>query len=358
MSDKIICNKCGKDNIVSAKFCRGCGSSLGGEQKKKQISKENRASKTTSKGSGFLTVAILISLIIIIALVCFIVYFKFEDVKGLLTGNKESVVSTIEEDDEYDDEDEDEDNEDEDENAAENKRDETSESTGESDIIEEEVDRESGKSDHNKAESELEEEQKVYQVTADDRKFNISPDTKSNYENAVYPSNYEHYSSGTKDFGFSYSTELYNDVVFDDTERKHDYGNLIQSVDFSGTDGSKLVFRLFKRTDNLSVEKATEFVHSTETTALEQPEDILFTKKDKEGHGKVIVTGKDGNNVIYDMSKVRSKYIMQMLVSYPEATDEDDRNRKWYVTECYYRMCDFSDSKNKFRSFEDYLKEQ
>ena len=286
MSNLKKCAKCGTANILSAKFCRGCGGRLDAADFGKAFSGTGN-----SKGSKILTIAILIAAVIIIAMVGIIVFFKYDDIRNLINGNNDSskaIVSGLLDESEDDYEDEDESLNDEDDEAK-------SESDGEGSDDETGI----GKKDDDAKKKEnvdetVKEETVSVEVTDDDRRFNISPDQVTDYESALHPENYEYYSSGKKDFGFWYSTELYNDVVFDETERNHDYGTLIQSIDFSGTDGTKLVFRLYKRTDKLSVEKATEFVHSTETGALEQPEELLNTVKD--GHGKVIVTGKDGTN--------------------------------------------------------------
>ena len=357
MKKNMKCPKCGADNFSSARFCQKCGNPLLGNAARDREKKS---------GSGVLTVLILFSMIMVIAMTCFIIYFRFDALSDLL--KERGIISSEEtgsfnrykfddDEDEYDKEDDKDDEEDEDDPGDDKVKDDEDEGT-ETDSSDK--DRDEDNTDNESVPSEREEASPTVErspvSTEDDRRFSIDPFTITDYEAAIYPEDYLHYSSGIRDFGFSYCPYLYNDADFDDTERAHDYGTLIQSVSFSGTDGSKLVFMLFKRNDSLSMEKAVKFVHDSETGRLQNPKDIL--NKISGGHGKVIVTGMDGSNAIYDMLKVRKNYILQMIVSHPEPTDDDDRDRKWYVTECYYRMCDFSDSSNYYRSFNEYLREQ
>ncbi len=187
------------------------------------------------------------------------------------------------------------------------------------------------------------------------RDFEIYSGIREDYENALDPGYYQYYNSGISDFSFWYPNNLYCDV-FSAENIDCEYGYLRKEVTFYGSEGSTLTYRLIQRNDSLSLEDATENVHSVETMALYEAEDIVNgTTSD---HGKVIVTGWDSsahNYAIYDLYKIEDDYLLQMKVVFPDYTSDLDRLQKAYVTECYYRLCGFSDSKAETRSYSEFM---
>lgn len=190
----------------------------------------------------------------------------------------------------------------------------------------------------------------------DNEQFGILSDVLEDYSNALYPEEYLYYDSGISDFSFWYPANLYNNVVLNTNLYDDQYGTSVQTVTFSASMGSEVSYRIFSRNDSLSIDEMTEYVYATEKMSLIEPEDIIHSCDDD--HGKVIVTGWDNDyheKAIYDMLKIEDNYILQMKVIFPDYVSEEDRLQKGYVTECYYRMCGFSDSQYDYRTYEEYL---
>ena len=107
----------------------------------------------------------------------------------------------------------------------------------------------------------------------------------------------------------------------------------------------------------MDLDEMTNTVYTSELGLLSSSEVILNTVKD--GAGKVIVTGWDKtypDNTVYSLTKVKSDYILQMKVVFPEYTNANDEHQKGYLTECFYRMCGFSDA-DPWRTYDEYLSE-
>lgn len=203
------------------------------------------------------------------------------------------------------------------------------------------------------AEYEAKYEPEYGQVNPD---FSIYSGIDEYYSNALQPEAYQFYNSGIADFSFWYPTNLYCDVkeYNQDDDMWNEYGHIIKEIDFFGSRGSELSFKLIQKDDGLSIDDATAYVHAVESGKLNEPADIVFgTTSD---HGKVIVTGWDSNYEypIYDLYKIEDDYYMQMEVIFPDYEDSYDKECKAYVTECYYRLCGFSDSKAGTRSFQEF----
>ena len=161
--------------------------------------------------------------------------------------------------------------------------------------------------------------------------------------------------SGISEFYFSYPTALYNAVTVDETAWQSEMGENIQTISFSGSEGSELIFSLSRRTDGLSVKGMTERTASGARGSVTEFEEILNTTKD--GYGKLVFTGwTDGSyeKTVYCLVKVEDSYIMSMTVVTPNYKGNQDELHKGYVTECLYRMCGFSDATAPWRSFNEY----
>lgn len=241
-------------------------------------------------------------------------------------------------------------------------------SNDEADISQEDVADDTADEDENTAEglsdTESESDQEVF---VDDTKnitdiaaiFGLDRDTVTDYGNALEPQRYLSYNSGCKDFYFSYPADLYCDVQVNRETNRTDYGENTETVRFMGTDGSELVFILSKRMDTNGMEDMTRYVYNVEHTRLYEATELINSVS--EDHGKVILTGYTGPEkqiVMYDMTKIEEDYVMQMRVLYPEdprIDNEKDKTEKWYVVECLYRLCGFSDTKYTPRTFDEYV---
>lgn len=187
--------------------------------------------------------------------------------------------------------------------------------------------------------------------------FTINPDSHADYTAALDPSEYASYTSEIPEFHFWYPTNFYNHVVYDTESHTTTLGTSEEEVTFTADDGSQLRFQAIRRTDNLDLDEMTNSVYTTEMGLLTSSEKILNTVRDHAG--KVIVTGWDKSypdNTVYSLTKIKSDYILQMKVIFPSYTDSNDEHQKGYLTECYYRMCGFSDA-DPWRTYDEYLEE-
>lgn len=185
--------------------------------------------------------------------------------------------------------------------------------------------------------------------------FSIDDKIQEDYERAGdIESPYGSYNSGISDFSFCYPLFIYNDVVCDLNPVENIYGTNEQTIRFTGTEGSELLFCLSRRTDNDTIAGMTEYVYETEFQSLLEAAKLVNSSS--EDHGRVIVTGYTSarDKLVYDLVKIEPQYIMQMVVTFPAYTGEEDRNLKGYATECIYRMCGFSGNSQEVRSYEEY----
>lgn len=187
--------------------------------------------------------------------------------------------------------------------------------------------------------------------------FVINPDSHADYTAALDPSEYVSYTSEIPEFNFWYPTNFYNHVVYDTESHTTTLGTSEEEITFTADDGSQLRFQAIRRTDNLDLDEMTNSVYTTEMGLLTSSEKIINTVRDNAG--KVIVTGWDKSypdNTVYSLTKIRSDYILQLKVIFPSYTDSNDEHQKGYLTECYYRMCGFSDA-DPWRTYDEYLDE-
>ena len=190
-----------------------------------------------------------------------------------------------------------------------------------------------------------------------DTPFNIDPNADADYTTALDPSEYEFYSSSIDEFSFWYPTDFYNDVTYNTRLDTISYGTNIEEITFSADDGSQLIFQAVQRTDSMNLEEMSDYVYTSEMGRLTSAEVILNNVKN--GSGKIVVTGWDSehtDNTVYCLTKIKSDVILQMTVLFPDYTDEADQLRKSYLTECFYRMCGFSNA-DPWRTYEDFVRE-
>lgn len=200
------------------------------------------------------------------------------------------------------------------------------------------------------------EEPTMEDVDSDNNQFGINSSVIEDYSNNLEPRYYEYYDGGVSDFSFYYPLNLYNSVDVNEEDFETAYGRNIKTITFTGTGGSELIYAISQRADGFTIPDMTEYVHGNESYNLYDAADIINSAKGD--HGKVIVTGWDSSNqnyAIYDMLRIEDSYVLQMKVIFPNYTSEEDRLQKAYVTECFYRLCGFSDSTTSVRSYEEFL---
>lgn len=188
--------------------------------------------------------------------------------------------------------------------------------------------------------------------------FYIDSNTYADYSNNLDTSTYAKYNSGISDFNFAYPTKLYNSVYIDTDMYNGEFGENMQTIVFSGTDGSELTYRIFRRTDGQTIKTMTNNVLTSSKNSLYDESVIInSTVSDR---GRVIVTGWDDSQhtyCYYNMVKIEGDYILQMLVKYPAYYENEDKNHKFYVTECLYNLCGFSNTDKKLRTYKEYMEE-
>lgn len=176
------------------------------------------------------------------------------------------------------------------------------------------------------------------------------------YGAVLNPDLYQYYDSGISDFAFYYPAELYNEVSCNEEPVEKDYGMNMQTIRFTASAGSELVFTLYRRTDYRSIEQMTDYIYGQETASMRDASRLVLSAE--EDYGRVIVTGYTdaGSRLVYDMVKIEPSYVLHMKLYFPQYTGAQDQLQKGYVTECVYRMCEFSGSSKPPRSYEEFTK--
>lgn len=190
-----------------------------------------------------------------------------------------------------------------------------------------------------------------------DTPFIIDENASADYTKILDPSRYEFYSSDIAEFSFWYPTDFFDHVTYDTDTVTVSYGANAEQIVFSADDGAQLSFHAIRRTDNMTLKEMSNYVYTSEMGILTSGETILNTTKDD--YGKVIVTGYTDSSfeyTVYSLNKINSDHVLQMRLIFPVYTDEEDRMQKWYLTECFYRMCGFSDA-DPWRSYTEYVRE-
>lgn len=186
------------------------------------------------------------------------------------------------------------------------------------------------------------------------RKFKINADAVEDYAAVLDPDTYSYYDSGISEFAFFYPAEMFHRVTYSEKPKEKAYGTNLQTIDFTASKGSELKFALYQRTDQLSMEQMTNYIYEREFNSMQDSIKLIFSAE--EDHGRVIVTGYTDarDKLIYDMVKIEPSYVMHMKLYFPQYTGSEDKLQKGYVTECIYRMCGFSGSTNRPRSYQEY----
>lgn len=345
----MYCTKCGKEIRNDSVFCRYCGSKIGNrvvqENESQPVSPLDNCEQKRGKQKGKKSMLVLLTIVLVIIIVILILLgglFIYQN-QDLLPDNVRQVISSILP-------------------SNEQEANETEEDKHKDEI---EDNREDSEDDSKEAAEEVpaaeatEEANSEIQTTVGTdllNQFGINAQTTESYAASLEPEKYKYYNGNISDFRFSYSPAIYNDVSVDNTPVVEQFGVNLETIHFTASGGSELIYKICERNDNKSLEEMTEYVYLFERANYIEPADIMNGVKD--GHGKVIVTGWSDamhDKAVYSMTKIEEEYVLQMIVSFPNYTSEDDKIYKAYVTECYYSMCGFSDSSKTVRDFAEYL---
>ena len=190
--------------------------------------------------------------------------------------------------------------------------------------------------------------------------FTIDPNTIENYSANLDPYEYYRYNSDYDEFSFGYPAHLFNRVESNYDRTSSYLGTNIETHTFYGSKGSELSYSLARRDDNLNLtKKINNLIAKAGEEITDSKNEIQNEAFEDKGFARCVVTGFDRKgNVIYTLIKVNSSYVMRMRIKCPPYKDEDDKIIKWYVQECMYRWCGFSNKDQGMpRSYKDFKEE-
>ncbi len=206
-------------------------------------------------------------------------------------------------------------------------------------------------------EQEEEEEEEPEEEEEDDAEFKINSSVKEDYSLVAHDGRFDAYSDpDIEAFSFNYPLDLFCQVECNTEDFSNDYGTHIKSVEFTGSEGSTLLYRAYKRNDTAGMKDAADYVFGQELKGLSDI-DIVSGVQASDSNAFFILSGRDIENEdtrVYDMIRLTGEYVLQMRVTFPDYKDDDDKAEKDYYTECLYRSCGFTNSADKARSYEDY----
>ena len=186
-------------------------------------------------------------------------------------------------------------------------------------------------------------------------RFGIDASSVENYDQNLNPDEYIYYDSGIGDFKFSYPAKLFNDIKFDDSSSTTVYGENVQTVDLTGSDGAEFIYSVYRRTDGKSISDFTDQINDYEHGSNYNLSDIVVGADDD--HGRIVLAGTmdaAGEKMIYDLVTIKGDYIYRMACITRAYANEDERIKCSYITENAYRMCGFSGSTDQPRSYEEF----
>ncbi len=208
-----------------------------------------------------------------------------------------------------------------------------------------------------------EEEDKLYIPSADTDVWIESVEATVYGENVTDLHNYSLYEaptdayffSGGTPYTFAYPTQLYTEVIYDESNRTYE---------FTGDDGSYLGYR--RVSSSGTIYKPSEFrellLYGPGTLAKSLSDIEVLSVNDSGTESCFYVTAKDGdlNVVIICSYYVKRGEGMYMLLKYPDPESEEERLAQEYYIECLYILNEFTDSDwNGYylRSYEDFINE-
>lgn len=199
--------------------------------------------------------------------------------------------------------------------------------------------------------------------------FDIDSSTETDYSNVTDLSDYDIYQSPYSDhFSFYYPTKLYEAVDYRvDPDASFDFmdtfdGKNIEYINFSGNDGSNLIYQMVQVTGDGSVDEIADSIEDTIYNEAKMKKPTTLLKKKKDGNAYVVVTGKTPDNFVkyiactaYPNSSGAKMMIMEMV--FHDYYDKDDKSHKWYYNEVIYRGLGFGYSDAGVRSYDEFLED-
>ena len=194
--------------------------------------------------------------------------------------------------------------------------------------------------------------------------FGLYKSNRANYENSqvLDYTKYKRYDSEITGFSFSYPSDIYNDVKMVNNQEDGDYGKIIRSITFSGTDGSTAVFSVYENGLNYKkdMDAMMEKVISSEKDKLFSPVvEKSQISKEKDNAIVIITAYADGGaeaERVYDLCRIENEKIYQMKLTYPRPVDEEEDKQKAYYSYVLYNLCGFSGAEaDKLESFEEFV---
>ncbi|WP_155828911.1 MULTISPECIES: hypothetical protein [unclassified Butyrivibrio] len=194
--------------------------------------------------------------------------------------------------------------------------------------------------------------------------FGLYKSNRANYENSqvLDYTKYKRYDSEITGFSFNYPSDIYNDVKMVNNQEDGDFGKIIRSITFSGSDGSTAVFSVYENGLNYKkdMDAMMEKVISSEKDKLFSPVvEKSQISKEKDNAIVIITAYADGGaeaERVYDLCRIENEKIYQMKLTYPRPVDEEEDKQKAYYSYVLYNLCGFSGAEaDKLESFDEFV---
>ncbi|MCC8067202.1 MAG: Ig-like domain-containing protein [Clostridiales bacterium] len=188
-----------------------------------------------------------------------------------------------------------------------------------------------------------------------DSQFNIDSDTVSDYSANLDPDEYLYYDS--PDFTFYYPASLYNYGTEDLESYTTVTGVNVRDVYLEGDDGVTTAhFNKSSRTDSGTTAELLQDVYVYYGSLLHGMSDISYSDE----YSCFIITGyfdSAETEAAYILVRVNGEFVycMEILFPYNGNSSSEDYLEKSYVVENIYRMCSFSGSSYKARTYTQFL---
>lgn len=165
--------------------------------------------------------------------------------------------------------------------------------------------------------------------------------------------NYDTYYGSISEFQIAFPKNFFSNSYYEINKCElAPYGDNVESVIFQTDDSMYVVYRLCKRTDSNTLEDELDYIAEYYDDTANDGNVII--SETKSGTGVLVYTGhfEYTNYLGYYLIRITDDYIMSMEIEYLD--DGTNDLEKQYMTECLYRMCGFSGSSQKPRTFEEF----
>lgn len=196
----------------------------------------------------------------------------------------------------------------------------------------------------------------IYSGNNDNELYGLDGKESADYSAATYDNEWGYKTTDDRMFYFAYPLSIYSSVKEYDAEFD---GHLQREVIFERSDGSSLKYHMSEY-EGGQIEHEMDYVYNNFCFSLKEPSDIISPKLTDQGDGLFIITGRsdqDYNNLVYLVTRVTRNRVYEMIVTFPDFENDDDKAWKSYYTEYLYRSCGFSNSSKSVRSFTEYMNE-